>query len=98
MKASIWLGKDKFEIKDVPIPEIMDDQVLVKVKKVGLCGTDVHITQGLFPSTPPKILGHEFSGEIVDVGRNVDKDNIGKPKPFQLPKLSKKRFSLSYRI
>ena len=78
MKASIWLGKDKFEIKDVPIPEIMDDQVLVKVKKVGLCGTDVHITQGLFPSTPPKILGHEFSGKIVDVGRKVDKENIGK--------------------
>ena len=49
MKASIWLGKDKFEVRDVPIPEIMDDQVLVKVKKVGLCGTDVHITQGLFP-------------------------------------------------
>ena len=78
MKASIWLGKDKFEVRDVPIPEIMDDQVLVKVKKVGLCGTDVHITQGLFPSTPPKILGHEFSGKIVDVGKNVDKNNIGK--------------------
>ena len=78
MKASIWLGKDNFEIRDVPITEIMDDQVLVKVKKVGLCGTDVHITQGLFPSTPPKILGHEFSGEIVAVGKNVDKENIGK--------------------
>ena len=49
MKASIWLGKDKFEIKDVPIPEIMDDQVLVKVKKVGLCGTDVHILKVYFP-------------------------------------------------
>ena len=38
MKASIWLGKDKFEIKDVPIPEIMDDQVLVKVKKLDFAG------------------------------------------------------------
>ncbi|NCG34428.1 MAG: alcohol dehydrogenase catalytic domain-containing protein [Dehalococcoidales bacterium] len=49
MKASIWLGRDKFEIKEVPIPNLDNDQVLVKVKKVGLCGTDVHITQGLFP-------------------------------------------------
>ena len=75
MKASIWLGGDKFEIRDIPIPEIKEDEVLVKVKRVGLCGTDVHITQGLFPSTPPKILGHEFSGDIVDVGKNVDKTN-----------------------
>ncbi|MDG2101952.1 MAG: alcohol dehydrogenase catalytic domain-containing protein [Dehalococcoidia bacterium] len=78
MKASIWLGRDKFEIKEVPIPNLDNDQVLVKVKKVGLCGTDVHITQGLFPQTPPKILGHEFSGEIVDVGKNVNNINIGK--------------------
>ena len=75
MKASIWLGGDKFEIRDIPIPEIKKDEVLVKVQRVGLCGTDVHITQGLFPSTPPKILGHEFSGDIVDVGKNVDKTN-----------------------
>lgn len=78
MKASIWLGGDKFEIRDIPIPEIKEDEVLVKVQRVGLCGTDVHITQGLFPSIPPKILGHEFSGDIVNVGKNVDKSNLGK--------------------
>jgi L-iditol 2-dehydrogenase len=78
MKALMWLGKDKFEIKDIPIPKLDNDQVLVKVKKVGLCGTDVHITQGLYHQTPPKVLGHEFSGEIVNVGSNVSKEKIGK--------------------
>ena len=51
--------------------------MLIRIGTVGVCGTDVHITQGLFPSTPPKILGHEASGEIVDVGRNVSRDRIG---------------------
>jgi len=78
MKASVWLGENKFEIQDINIPKLNDEQVLVKIEKVGLCGTDVHITQGLFPSDPPKILGHEFSGIIVDVGSKVPKDRIGK--------------------
>jgi threonine dehydrogenase-like Zn-dependent dehydrogenase len=78
MKASIWLGEDKFETKNVEIPKLKEDQVLVRVEKVGLCGTDVHITQGLFPSTPPKILGHEFSGVIVEVGSKIDKSNLDK--------------------
>jgi len=46
MKASIWLGEDKFEIINVEIPKLNEDEVLVRVEKVGLCGTDVHITQG----------------------------------------------------
>ena len=78
MKASIWLGEDKFEIINVEIPKLNEDEVLVRVEKVGLCGTDVHITQGLFPATPPKILGHEFSGVIVDVGSKVDTSNLDK--------------------
>ena len=77
MKASVWLGENKFEIQEINIPKLADEQVLVKVEKVGLCGTDVHITQGLYPSSPPKILGHEFSGVIVDVGSKILKDRIG---------------------
>tara|TARA_B100000700_G_scaffold228869_1_gene252925 strand:- start:16091 stop:17092 length:1002 start_codon:yes stop_codon:yes gene_type:complete len=78
MRALVWLGGDKFEIQNIDLPKLKDEQVLVCVEKVGLCGTDVHITQGLFPSDPPKILGHEFSGTIVDVGSKVSKDLIGK--------------------
>ena len=51
--------------------------VLVKIDTVGVCGTDVHITQGLFPSTPPKVLGHEGSGVIIEVGKSVDPSRIG---------------------
>jgi D-arabinose 1-dehydrogenase-like Zn-dependent alcohol dehydrogenase len=51
--------------------------VLVKIDTVGVCGTDVHITQGLFPATPPSVLGHEASGIIEDVGKGVKKNRIG---------------------
>ena len=77
MKATTWLGGTNFEFGDVADPDVGPDDVLVRIGTVGVCGTDVHITQGLFPSTPPKILGHEASGEIVDVGQNVNRDRIG---------------------
>jgi threonine dehydrogenase-like Zn-dependent dehydrogenase len=77
MKAATWLGADRFEIGDVPDPKPGPDQVVVKVDTVGVCGTDVHITQGLFPSTPPAILGHEASGVIVETGSAVPKSRIG---------------------
>ena len=77
LKASTWLGGANFEFGDVPDPAIGPDDVLIRIGTVGVCGTDVHITQGLFPSTPPRILGHEASGEIVDVGANVSRDRVG---------------------
>jgi len=72
-----WHGGDKFTLDQVPDPEARPGRVVVKVDTIGVCGTDVHITQGLFPSTPPKVLGHEGSGVIVDVGEGVDKSRIG---------------------
>lgn len=77
MQAMTWLGGEKFEMGDVPDPAPAPDQVVVKVDTVGVCGTDVHITQGLFPSTPPLILGHEGSGEIVEVGADVPQSRVG---------------------
>ncbi len=77
MKACIWLGGGDFEYGDVSDPTIGPDDVMVRIGTVGVCGTDVHITQGLFPSTPPQILGHEASGEIIEVGANVSRDRIG---------------------
>ncbi|MEO0939561.1 MAG: L-threonine 3-dehydrogenase [Pseudomonadota bacterium] len=58
-----------------PVPEIGPDDVLIRVKKTGICGTDIHIwnwddwAQGAVPT--PLITGHEFAGEIVDIGSNV---------------------------
>ncbi len=64
-------GKGFIELKDVPTPSIGDSDVLIEVKACGICGTDLHIYRDEFPYYPPVILGHEFSGTIAAVGRNV---------------------------
>lgn len=60
---------------DAPVPEIGPDDVLIRVKKTGICGTDIHIwnwDEWAAATVPvPMITGHEFSGEIVDIGSNV---------------------------
>ena len=64
-----------FVLKNVPEPQIRDDEVLIKVKRAGVCGTDVHIyewdawAQGRVK--PPIIVGHEFAGEVAQVGKLV---------------------------
>lgn len=69
----------KFEIQEYPIPEISEDEMLIKVEGCGVCGTDVHE----FKSDPfgclPIVLGHEGTGEIVKMGKNINVDTIGKP-------------------
>jgi len=71
-------GKGLIEIREVPIPEINDNEVLVKVHYSGICGTDIHIYTDQFPIYyPPVILGHEFSGEIAKAGKKVDGWKIG---------------------
>jgi threonine dehydrogenase-like Zn-dependent dehydrogenase len=77
MKVATWHGGEKFTFDTVADPAPGSGQVVVKIDTVGVCGTDVHITQGLFPSTPPAVLGHEFSGTIVEVGDGVPKSRIG---------------------
>ena len=64
-----------FTLKNVPEPTIRDDEVLIRVKRAGVCGTDVHIydwdawAQGRVK--PPLVIGHEFAGEVVQVGKLV---------------------------
>ncbi|MCD8009335.1 MAG: alcohol dehydrogenase catalytic domain-containing protein [Lachnospiraceae bacterium] len=58
--------------RTVPIPEPGPDQVLVKIRKIGVCGSDIHVYHGTHPYTPyPVTQGHEVSGEIVKVGESV---------------------------
>jgi L-iditol 2-dehydrogenase len=61
------------EIREMPLPEITQDQVLLKVAAVGICGSDLEMYhhQITFPVNPPVILGHEFSGTVAEVGANV---------------------------
>jgi 2-desacetyl-2-hydroxyethyl bacteriochlorophyllide A dehydrogenase len=77
MRVAMWHGGSEFTVEDAPDPSPGSDDVIVEVDSVGICGTDVHITQGLFPSTPPAVLGHEFSGRIVAVGSGVNRNRIG---------------------
>lgn len=71
MKAAVTYGKQNLKIENVPVPEIKDNEVLIKVKACGICGTDPHIYNGHFPAPMPLIQGHEFAGEVVKVGANV---------------------------
>ena len=78
MKALVLEEYMKLVYKDVPTPECAPDEVLVRVKACGICGSDVH---GMDGSTerriPPIIMGHEASGEIAKVGKNVQGWNVG---------------------
>ncbi|KAF9255179.1 GroES-like protein [Marasmius fiardii PR-910] len=77
MKA-LWYNQPKnFEIKQVPIPQVGDDEVLLKVACCGVCGTDAHIHDGEFISKFPLIPGHESIGTIAEMGKNVKGFSIG---------------------
>ncbi|KAJ3866472.1 chaperonin 10-like protein [Lentinula novae-zelandiae] len=71
MKALWYDAPHKFSIKEVPIPEVGDDDVLLKVTCCGVCGTDGHIHEGEFISKFPLIPGHEAIGTVVEMGKNV---------------------------
>jgi L-iditol 2-dehydrogenase len=73
MKALVKTQKgDGFlEVRDVPLPVIGENEVLIAVRACGVCGTDLHIYHDEFPYWPPVVLGHEFSGTIIEVGHNV---------------------------
>ncbi len=80
MKALVKTAKGvgHVELQDKPVPVIRGgDEVLIAVKAAGICGTDIHILHDEFPYWPPVILGHEFSGEIVEVGPQVTGFKVG---------------------
>ena len=60
-----------FDVKEFPIPEVGDDDILVKVEGCGVCGTDAHEFKKDPFSLIPVVLGHEGTGEIVKMGKNV---------------------------
>ena len=78
-KVAMLTQLEKFEIKEYPIPEVGDDDILVKVEGCGVCGTDAHEFKRDPFSLIPVALGHEGTGEVVKVGKNVKKDSAGKP-------------------
>lgn len=71
MKALVFQGPKQFAVKMVPIPVISEDEILVRVRFGGVCGTDNRIYQGTKVIAAPRITGHEFSGVIEQVGAKV---------------------------
>ena len=64
-------GKGNVEIRDIPVRQPEADEILIKVRYCGICGTDLHIYADEFPNTPPVVMGHEYCGTIAQVGEKV---------------------------
>ncbi len=79
MKALVWQGVNKVGVENVPDPQILQgSDVIVKVTSTCICGSDLHLLDGYIPSmVKGDILGHEFMGEVVEVGADVKKVKVG---------------------
>ena len=77
--VAVLTALEHFDIKEYPMPEVGDDDILVKVEGCGVCGTDAHEFKRDPFSLIPVALGHEGTGEIVKMGKNVKVDTAGKP-------------------
>ncbi|MBG6159361.1 L-iditol 2-dehydrogenase [Labrenzia sp. EL_159] len=78
MLAAYLVKPGRFELRNVPMPSVGDDQVLVKIARTGICGTDMHIFNGHYAADKlPLIPGHEFTGTVVETGKNVEGTKVG---------------------
>ena len=72
MLQQVMTAPGKIEFREIPVPEINTNQVLIKMMHIGICGSDIHVNHGKHPFTSyPVTQGHEVSGEIVAVGADV---------------------------
>ncbi|KAK2812539.1 hypothetical protein FQN50_001183 [Emmonsiellopsis sp. PD_5] len=78
MNAVVFKGPYKIALEERPVPKIQDPQdIIVKVKYTALCGSELHVFRGHQPSPTGFIMGHEFTGEIVEVGSGVKTVQVG---------------------
>ena len=79
-KVAMLTSPKHIEVKEFPIPEVLeDDDILVRVEGCGVCGTDVHEWKGDPFGLIPVVLGHEGTGEVIGLGKNVKFDTAGNP-------------------
>ena len=78
MKAVCWMGKEKMEVHDVPDPRILNPRdAIVRITSTCICGSDLHLYNGFVPTLEQgDILGHEFMGEVVEVGPGISRDKL----------------------
>jgi threonine dehydrogenase-like Zn-dependent dehydrogenase len=79
MRATCWMGKQKVRVDNVPDPTIMNARdAIVRVTSTTICGSDLHLYNGFMPTMQKgDILGHEFMGEVVEVGKRVQNLSVG---------------------
>jgi len=72
MLQAIMVEPGKIEFQEVPVPEIKPDQIKIKMKRIGVCGSDIHVNHGKHPYTSyPVVQGHEVAAEVVEIGSEV---------------------------
>ena len=76
MRAAVYKGNNKLEVEDIPVPEVGPKDVLVDVAFCAICGTDVHGVMYDVVS-PETVLGHEYSGTVVEIGSDVTRWQVG---------------------
>jgi threonine dehydrogenase-like Zn-dependent dehydrogenase len=79
MRATCWMGKQKVQVENVPDPQILNARdAIVRVTSTTICGSDLHLYNGFMPTMQKgDILGHEFMGEVVELGKAVKNLRLG---------------------
>ena len=78
MLQQVMINPGEIIFREIPVPEVKANQVLVKIMNIGICGSDIHVYHGKHPFTKyPVTQGHEVSGEIVKVGKDVTEFHEG---------------------
>jgi len=79
MRANVWSGRNTVQVENVPDPKLLNDRdAIVKITSTAICGSDLHMYDGYIPTMKKgDILGHEFMGEVVEVGRGVSNLQAG---------------------
>lgn len=84
MLQQVMTAPGIIEFKEVPVPDYKEDQLLVKIMKIGICGSDIHVYHGEHPFTSyPVTQGHEVSAKVVSIGRNAEGFRVGQKVTIQ---------------
>jgi D-arabinose 1-dehydrogenase-like Zn-dependent alcohol dehydrogenase len=79
-RAFVFTGAHQpFEAHEFPLPEVEPDGLLVRLTVSNICGSDLHGWHGRTPRSGPTVMGHEMTGRIYKLGRNVTTDAVGHP-------------------
>src|ERR1700751_5543148 len=78
MKANCWISRSTVRVENVPDPSILNRRdAIVKITSTAICGSDLHLLDGYVPTMQKgDIMGHEFMGEVIEVGPGVDREKL----------------------